>query len=240
MQDTVKQKEREIRKITLDSRDIDEELTDTKNRIMELKKSKQAILIQLDERTAELNGVTDKYESAREDMRKEERKTHELTSELDGLKLKVKNIDLNQDQKLETKALQSKLQNLQSDHQNYVLGLKDQIRDLEMKESSHEREIMMLRDRVQNAKTAAEREANEQIREVKGKFEREKTSLNSELKQLKTDFSQVQEQKQELESGNRELKALNTRQDEELKGKISSYREVRINWVFFIGYPTVF
>ena len=141
LQDNLKQKDREIRKITCDQRDIDGELSDVKTRMTDLKKSKQMILIQLDEKSSELNDITAKYESAREDMRKEERKTHELEDQLQNLSVKYHKVEESiqksqndqtcidqksqerdlkiKEQEEISKHLQTKIKNVQNDHQNY-------------------------------------------------------------------------------------------------------------------------
>lgn len=182
---SVKEKEFELEQIIRLSKEIEEELSETKSKLNELKVESSNHILEIDTKDSEIKHLDGDLQMVTVKNRELERKLDDMTIELERISLEKEQLTAKQkdtpDRTEKVKNLELQLLKSQKESKDQILGLKDEINDLKTVDSSKDRQILLMTDKLQTAKQQYDRDANEKIREANIKFEREKNLLVKQL-----------------------------------------------------------
>lgn len=223
LSDSLKHFTRDTNNLKAALQSADEQISSYKAKIAALKSENDQLETDLAEKINETADYKSQYENSKTKLAEQTDVTNTLQQELE--KLRLAPVEANE----KSEQLELRLQRLQSEQKQYFLenqAIRDSIAEKELKESAYEHKIMALTDKLENAKIQAQRDANEQIREIQGKFDREKQALDYENSQLIKEHKQQNEKLAMVETQKRSLQ---TQLDEQLLQNDES-RKLAVNW----------
>ncbi|CAN9507628.1 unnamed protein product [Ophioblennius macclurei] len=212
-------------RLTRQLRDKEEEMESQTQKVealrLEVRKAergKKELEVQVEEQTAE----TQKEKKLRE---RNEQYSRQLEEELEGLKVKAgssaapSSADQSQEVgrlrgEMEKKTLgfEEELSRREAQHSNELKALRKELRDAESQHLTLQKEILMLKDKLDKTRRESQSEREEFETEYKQKYERERVllteenkKLSSELDKLTTVFEKVNSSNRQLEDEMREL-----------------------------------
>uniref|UniRef100_A0A8C7LCD5 non-specific serine/threonine protein kinase n=1 Tax=Oncorhynchus kisutch TaxID=8019 RepID=A0A8C7LCD5_ONCKI len=223
-----------------------QEFSELNERLTDLRSGKQRLGRQLRDKEEEMEGLSQKVEALRLEVRKAERSKKEmeaqseeqtadaqkerklrerseqhcrqLEEELDGLKKQVgpsaSVVGSDQSQEagklradLEKKTLfyEEELSRREAQHANELKGLRKELRDAEGQQLTLQKEILVLKDKLEKTRRESQSEREEFETEYKQKYERERVILTEENKKLSSELDKLTSMFEKLSSSNRQL-----------------------------------
>uniref|UniRef100_A0A6Q2ZM12 non-specific serine/threonine protein kinase n=1 Tax=Esox lucius TaxID=8010 RepID=A0A6Q2ZM12_ESOLU len=213
-----------------------QEFSELNERLTELRSAKQRLGRQLRDKEEEMEGLSQKVEALRLEVRvcvheqaadaQKERKLRErseqysrqLEEELDGLKKQLgpspSVVGSDQSQEvgklradLEKKTLfyEEELSRREVQHANELKGLRKELRDAEGQQLALQKEILILKDKLEKTRRESQNEREEFETECKLKYERERVILNEENKKISSELDKLTSMFDKVNSHNRQL-----------------------------------
>uniref|UniRef100_A0A6Q2Y4H6 non-specific serine/threonine protein kinase n=1 Tax=Esox lucius TaxID=8010 RepID=A0A6Q2Y4H6_ESOLU len=217
-----------------------QEFSELNERLTELRSAKQRLGRQLRDKEEEMEGLSQKVEALRLEVRKAERAKKEeqaadaqkerklrerseqysrqLEEELDGLKKQLgpspSVVGSDQSQEvgklradLEKKTLfyEEELSRREVQHANELKGLRKELRDAEGQQLALQKEILILKDKLEKTRRESQNEREEFETECKLKYERERVILNEENKKISSELDKLTSMFDKVNSHNRQL-----------------------------------
>uniref|UniRef100_A0A8C8HVX3 non-specific serine/threonine protein kinase n=1 Tax=Oncorhynchus tshawytscha TaxID=74940 RepID=A0A8C8HVX3_ONCTS len=199
-------------------RDKEEEMESLSQKVEALRlevrkaeRSKKEMEAQSEEQTADAQ----KERKLRE---RSEQHCRQLEEELDGLKKQVgpsaSVVGSDQSQEvgklradLEKKTLfyEEELSRREAQHANELKGLRKELRDAEGQQLTLQKEILVLKDKLEKTRRESQSEREEFETEYKQKYERERVILTEENKKLSSELDKLTSMFEKLSSSNRQL-----------------------------------
>uniref|UniRef100_A0A4W5RWI5 Serine/threonine-protein kinase MRCK alpha n=1 Tax=Hucho hucho TaxID=62062 RepID=A0A4W5RWI5_9TELE len=179
--------------------------------VRKAERSKKEMEAQSEEQTADAQ----KERKLRE---RSEQYSRQLEEELDGLKKQVgpsaSVVGSDQSQEvgklradLEKKTLfyEEELSRREAQHANELKGLRKELRDAEGQQLTLQKEILVLKDKLEKTRRESQSEREEFETEYKQKYERERVILTEENKKLSSELDKLTSMFEKLSSSNRQL-----------------------------------
>ncbi|XP_055728262.1 serine/threonine-protein kinase MRCK alpha-like isoform X3 [Salvelinus fontinalis] len=179
--------------------------------VRKAERSKKEMEAQSEEQTADAQ----KERKLRE---RSEQHCRQLEEELDGLKKQVgpsaSVVGSDQSQEvgklradLEKKTLfyEEELSRREAQHANELKGLRKELRDAEGQQLTLQKEILVLKDKLEKTRRESQSEREEFETEYKQKYERERVILTEENKKLSSELDKLTSMFEKLSSSNRQL-----------------------------------
>uniref|UniRef100_A0A674EWI5 Serine/threonine-protein kinase MRCK alpha n=1 Tax=Salmo trutta TaxID=8032 RepID=A0A674EWI5_SALTR len=179
--------------------------------VRKAERSKKEMEAQSEEQTADAQ----KERKLRE---RSEQHCRQLEEELDGLKKQVgpsaSVVGSDQSQEvgklradLEKKTLfyEEELSRREAQHANELKGLRKELRDAEGQQLTLQKEILVLKDKLEKTRRESQSEREEFETEYKQKYERERVVLTEENKKLSSELDKLTSMFEKLSSSNRQL-----------------------------------
>uniref|UniRef100_A0A8C4T764 non-specific serine/threonine protein kinase n=1 Tax=Erpetoichthys calabaricus TaxID=27687 RepID=A0A8C4T764_ERPCA len=185
------------------------EFSELNERMAELLSQKQKLSRQLRDKEEEMEVVMQKIDSMRQDMRKTEKARKEVKQggRVAGVSLEAQQELSKVKSELDKKILfyEEELVRREASHSSELKNLKKEVHDSESQQLTFQKEILMLKDKLEKSKRERQIEMEEAVGSLKEKYERERTMLTEENKKLTTENDKLCSFVDKLTAQNRQL-----------------------------------
>ncbi|XP_064197109.1 serine/threonine-protein kinase MRCK alpha-like isoform X6 [Anguilla rostrata] len=187
-----------------------QEFAEMSERLTDLRSHKQRLSRQLRDKEEEMEVVNQKVETLRAEVRKAERvrKEQKQVGRVSGMVGSEQNQELSKARvELEKKTLfyEEELSRRELLYSNELKSLKKELRDAEGQQLALNKEILVLKDKLEKTRRESQNEREEFETEYKQKYERERILLTDENKRLSSELDKLTTMFEKLSSTNRLL-----------------------------------
>ncbi|CAB1343156.1 unnamed protein product, partial [Coregonus sp. 'balchen'] len=199
-----------------------QEFSELNERLTDLRSTKQRLGRQLRDKEEEMEGLSQKVEALRLEVRKAERAKKEKqvgpSASVVGSDQSQEVGKLRADLEKKTVFYEEELSRREAQHANELKGLRKELRDAEGQQLTLQKEILVLKDKLDKTRRESQSEREEFETEYKQKYERERVILTEENKKLSSELDKLTSMVSDEKDARGYLQALATKMTEELEG----------------------